>query len=1724
MVSHLSANPIVALVELDSLQRLFTLKQQRLQQSLDDKSKIESVRIGSLLSWTVVKRERIYNELSLCLPHPTDSRLSDPASQLLTHEFTTALDDLVRGPLKKVYAAFLSDGILNWCFLSGQCAGAGSKSVTCFYSLSGGDDHAASLPTRDDDGARYCDAAVTCASFFIGECTRSEQSPCDSNSVQGTRTFQQWDTELLTSLRGVKVLIDDLQREMVSVLDRVSEKWLPSADKGGDGAVDALAWRRVVILFEDALYTIIRGVVCFILHSVCRCFCRCAGQTFRPMFAFEALWNSSCHQVVLIPSPAEFHELLMRRIKQELILAVVPESSLGQMVRNSVASSKFIGNGSLRERLLDDAGTKLLLDEIHFAASQRCKELQEVCRSLTELYSPYTDDDGLREMSYAELRKMCFGLLSLSGDALQSSCSGLFVLDREPVHRQAQQKLDFILAEVREKVICASLVASKLNLVKRCRFMLCDSNAETSSRLASGLGALRAGQDSHNKYDRGLDPGAHIARFLQKQLSDDVHIREQSNQAMKNVSACIGNLVEKYSSGVVAASAFAPLTASPVGEAAHDPGLSAEPTPATGGFSQSALAPDIYCAQCPEEVAPSKVGAASEVTGANLHNSGSQSGISDTEPDRSDLANGNCAGPDGGDHCPSTNLNVALHDIPGNDVALCLQLKGTAVSRYAIVEEGPRTPTGQQNRCNLNSCEHERQLVREHTTCGRSSWLSAPLARNDSQTAGEDTKVTLMARTQDGTSAKRAIDGASLMVDTLGPAQVISHTFSDAGTRGAPNILSTSTFKASRLEASVDESDCDPLRALKKLCPFLPDKPCEGVFLEDINLDDSRLGAAVNRLRAVRESAMVLRNYRAVAEVEDTVCEVIETIASNLAATTFRMHQSFPFLPNRVEGVLLGNLVELETDSEFQSLLLLYRDAVRENQPTSSITECLNRRAIFLAKQYPYNVLDEKRDFRCSSSSPKISGAGTSAAAGNCDVAGDGITFPLSEIASKSLPDEAPKSGTASLRPVEQASGEAVEVSSPAALIASEVRSQTAEGFLPTTPVPGPARPGRPPSARLFAPLSAASPVELQKIEDSVSCSCAISTKRKEDDDIADASSEKCTSSAARHQENDAVFRALQPTGSFTSVDQIENTLLDESKYPCPHTSDSLIPGRGPGGVVSSLTRNASDAKDTSQGPFRKLPPLPSSVATEEAHVPMEHRACTDLPPSSPPTRKLVCAVQDAAPISESSPPLVKTNSQGLSGQSVMLTISAVEKELLYQRSRLEDLERILKHVVNEEAYQEKTGVSGCVTITQMSEREEDVRKQNSTVGCLPQPPTTVPPVSSLMTRVKVAPLETRVNSTADTLSQHLPAEGQVGLTRTTVSSLLNTTTLSKQKDCEVTPLQSPSGDSRPSRAVPMGDSAVNECEEQRNQLVCNASMNDVNRTKKGAMPSLSIRLLDGGWGTVVHSAAAGVPSGSSGGTASDTVESNRSGHKLSPIMRPISRSKDSPLFFKQQKSHSKVIPFSRCTPNRLFPIGTGLPKHASSPGEALNKESKNSFLLHVLRPLSSPEYLSGRLPLPDIPSVANTSTSIRQRYVAYCREVGIKPNSMVVRILPDTPGVFVSRVDTSVNYVGPKGFRPLLYSIRGNIGLEYLDLSHNNLENGEVAELVSVLVTECGAALHYVNLSNNPISLPGGAQLLRLVQLQPSVCTLRVEDTLIPLRMRQSIQEVCDINKAAGK
>jgi hypothetical protein len=144
---------------------------------------------------------------------------------------------------------------------------------------------------------------------------------------------------------------------------------------------------------------------------------------------------------------------------------------------------------------------------------------------------------------------------------------------------------------------------------------------------------------------------------------------------------------------------------------------------------------------------------------------------------------------------------------------------------------------------------------------------------------------------------------------------------------------------------------------------------------------------------------------------------------------------------------------------------------------------------------------------------------------------------------------------------------------------------------------------------------------------------------------------------------------------------------------------------------------------------------------------------------------------------------------------------------------------------------------------------------------------------------------------------------------------------------------------------------------------------------------------------------------------------------------------------------------------------------------------------------------------------------SLHDIYRAACQKAGLKPNSGLIRLLPKEPGRNVSTLNLDLNYIGNRGFLPLLEVLRCNRGLTLLNLKDNNLENAEIRALCDVLLNASGEELCALDLSNNPISLPGAHSILELVQRRRTLTTLTLRGTLVQQTVVEQIMELARRN-----
>lgn len=151
---------------------------------------------------------------------------------------------------------------------------------------------------------------------------------------------------------------------------------------------------------------------------------------------------------------------------------------------------------------------------------------------------------------------------------------------------------------------------------------------------------------------------------------------------------------------------------------------------------------------------------------------------------------------------------------------------------------------------------------------------------------------------------------------------------------------------------------------------------------------------------------------------------------------------------------------------------------------------------------------------------------------------------------------------------------------------------------------------------------------------------------------------------------------------------------------------------------------------------------------------------------------------------------------------------------------------------------------------------------------------------------------------------------------------------------------------------------------------------------------------------------------------------------------------------------------------------------------------------------------------LPTLSPSEMNNLSLLDIYRNHCSQSGIKPNSGLLKMLPKTVGENITKINLDLNYIGVKGFQPLLQILKVNRGLTFLNLKDNNLENNEVRALVTVLCTESGDLLRHLDLSNNPISLAGGTALLDLIEKQRNLSSVVVSGTLIQPKIVEKLND----------
>lgn len=145
---------------------------------------------------------------------------------------------------------------------------------------------------------------------------------------------------------------------------------------------------------------------------------------------------------------------------------------------------------------------------------------------------------------------------------------------------------------------------------------------------------------------------------------------------------------------------------------------------------------------------------------------------------------------------------------------------------------------------------------------------------------------------------------------------------------------------------------------------------------------------------------------------------------------------------------------------------------------------------------------------------------------------------------------------------------------------------------------------------------------------------------------------------------------------------------------------------------------------------------------------------------------------------------------------------------------------------------------------------------------------------------------------------------------------------------------------------------------------------------------------------------------------------------------------------------------------------------------------------------------------------------SLREVYLKSCSETGIHPNSGVIAMLPEKPGVpfFSDILDVSHNYLGDKGVLPII-AVAGKISdLRSLILRENGLRNKSVQSLCTMAMKH--PTLEHIDLSDNCISTGAGISLESLLRGNRRIVDLIIDNTKIDVEHRVILRELLEVNQ----
>ncbi|EAN90789.1 hypothetical protein ECC02_005292 [Trypanosoma cruzi] len=145
-----------------------------------------------------------------------------------------------------------------------------------------------------------------------------------------------------------------------------------------------------------------------------------------------------------------------------------------------------------------------------------------------------------------------------------------------------------------------------------------------------------------------------------------------------------------------------------------------------------------------------------------------------------------------------------------------------------------------------------------------------------------------------------------------------------------------------------------------------------------------------------------------------------------------------------------------------------------------------------------------------------------------------------------------------------------------------------------------------------------------------------------------------------------------------------------------------------------------------------------------------------------------------------------------------------------------------------------------------------------------------------------------------------------------------------------------------------------------------------------------------------------------------------------------------------------------------------------------------------------------------------------RELYIRACAELGLAPNSGLIDLLSMyQESASVEFIDVSRNYLGDKGVIPLLAVVDRCNNLREISLSENGLRNNAIAALCNSAVRH--PSLRRIDVSDNYISEGAAAHLQRLLEDNPRVCELGIDNTKIDVEWRLKLRDLLRANATAA-